>query len=100
MDRVKEMFHDLSPLARLDEMHPTLAKFSIPAGGDMDDGSSSGLASGGLSLSKAFEAIESKKHELQVKRFRVILWYSCYRITNVVLSKYFSFRDAADSDLR
>lgn len=31
MAQVGEMITSLSPLARLDEMHPTLVKFSVPA---------------------------------------------------------------------
>ncbi len=84
------MVRGLSPLARLDEMHPTLAKFSVPAGGrlgegrggssggegDDDDGGGGGggggggttSATGGLSLSKAFETIEARKAELEVRR--------------------------------
>lgn len=69
------MVHSLSPLVRLDEMHPTLAKFSIPKGGERGsgDGGAAGAGEGragsspsGLSLSKAFEVIEANKDELEV----------------------------------
>lgn len=73
------MIRGLSPLARLDEMHPTLAKFSIPAGGELREQRVSNRGGGGisndgdgpmstdgLSLSKAFETIEARKAELQV----------------------------------
>lgn len=74
MPQVTEMVRDLSPLARLDEMHPTLAKFSISAGGERQDlstgngdGGRVGLSkAAGLSLSRAFETIEARKDELQV----------------------------------
>lgn len=67
------MIRGLSPLARLDEMHPTLAKFSIPAWGELSGkrarsrgGGDGALSTGGLSLSKAFETIEARKAELEV----------------------------------
>lgn len=84
MPQVKEMIRGLSPLARLDEMHPTLAKFSVPAGRELNEGhagssESRGGGSGGgggggavstagLSLSRAFETIEARKAELQARR--------------------------------
>lgn len=82
MPQVTEMIRGLSPLARLDELHPTLAKFSIPAGGELSErhassrggGGGNGrvvegpTSTGGLSLSKAFETIEARKAELQVWR--------------------------------
>lgn len=78
MSKVTEMVGALSPLARLDEMHPSLAKFSVPAAGELCDrpparasaggeGVAGEVATGGLSLSKAFETIESRKTELQVR---------------------------------
>lgn len=71
------MVHGLSPLVRLDEMHPNLAKFSIPKGGERGGGGGGGGATeaedgragsspSGLSLSKAFEVIEASKEELEV----------------------------------
>ncbi|CAB1110288.1 unnamed protein product [Ectocarpus sp. CCAP 1310/34] len=77
MPKVTEMVGTLSPLARLDEMHPSLAKFSVPAAGELGDrppartGAGEGVTGevammGGLSLSKAFETIESRKTELRV----------------------------------
>lgn len=97
-------------MARLDEMHPTLAKFSIPAGGEQSEGharSRRGRGDGrvvdgatstaGLSLSKAFETIEARKTELQVgwggyigmKRYTyvfVLVWQSrsLYRLYTAV----------------
>lgn len=87
MPQVTDMVRTLSPLARLDEMHPTLAKFSIPAGrqieGDVHVGTTASLhdagvsgdgktrrrvaSGGGLSLAAAFESIEARKKELQVR---------------------------------
>lgn len=64
------MVRTLSPLARLDEMHPTLAKFSIPSGRQIAGDSHVGMTSfdgGGLSLAAAFESIEDRKAELQVR---------------------------------
>lgn len=79
MPKVTEMVGALSPLARLDEMHPSLAKFSVPAAGELGDrppartgageGVTGEVAMGGLSLSKAFETIESRKTELQVRTY-------------------------------
>lgn len=87
MPQVSAMIRGLSPLARLEEMHPTLAKFSIPEGGEMTTDSLDAGRSGsggrlggdesderrqsweglnGLSLSKAFETIEARKAELEV----------------------------------
>lgn len=77
MPQVSDMIRGLSPLARLEEMHPTLAKFSIPAGREMTTDSDNGGLGGdekrqsweglsGLSLSKAFETIEARKAELEV----------------------------------
>lgn len=69
------MVRGLSPLVRLDEMHPTLAKFSIPKGGERGGGGGgaaeaedgrAGSSPSGLSLSKAFEVIEASKDELEV----------------------------------
>lgn len=86
MPQVKEMIGGLSPLARLDEMHPTLAKFSIPAGREPSErhpgGSESGgggggggtASTGGLSLSRAFETIEARKAELQAGPCCGMLW--------------------------
>lgn len=87
MSQVKEMIQGLSPLARLDEMHPTLAKFSIPAGRELSErrpgssesgggggatigggGGAHSTGGGGLSLSRAFETIEARKAELQARR--------------------------------
>lgn len=80
MPEVKEMIRGLSPLAKLDEMHPTLAKFSIPAGRELSErhagssegggggGGSGAVSTGGLSLSRAFETIEARKAELQARR--------------------------------
>lgn len=78
MTQVTEMIRGLSPLARLEEMHPTLVKFSIPAGGERaglkspvaSTGGwlgSEALSPAGLSLSSAFEMIEARKDELQVR---------------------------------
>eukprot|EP00903_Cladosiphon_okamuranus_P005738 g5694.t1 len=74
MPQVKEMIQELSPTARLDEMHPTLAKFSVPAGrelreggvGSGDGGTGGAVPTEGLSLSRAFETIEARKTELQI----------------------------------
>ena len=80
MPQVSDMIRGLSPLARLEEMHPTLAKFSIPAGREVagsdggqsdagfgrDEGRESAEGLRGLSLSKAFETIEARKAELEV----------------------------------
>eukprot|EP00752_Nemacystus_decipiens_P003898 g3578.t3 len=85
MPQVKEMIQGLSPLARLDEMHPTLAKFSVPAGRELSQrrpgssesgaggargggngGGGGAVPTGGLSLSRAFETIEARKAELQI----------------------------------
>lgn len=62
MAQVVNMIDRLSPLARLEERHPTLVKFSIPARTSHDTKSSSTE----LSLSAAFETIEARKEELQV----------------------------------
>ena len=83
MPRVVDMIGRLSPLARLEEMHPTLAKFSIPAGGGDREGFSESYGTAGgegngdredarssqveLSLSAAFETIEARKEELEVR---------------------------------
>ena len=74
------MITGLSPLARLDEMHPTLAKFSVPAlreqrqldgvrGEDHGTWSRQGAdgVTGGLSLAAAFKIIEERKEELEVR---------------------------------
>lgn len=82
MPKVKEMIQGLSPIARLDEMHPTLAKFSVPAGRELSErhagssasvreggrGGGGDVPTGGLSLSRAFETIEARKAELQARR--------------------------------
>lgn len=79
MPQVRDMIFSLSPLARLDEMHPTLAKFNIPAkgqergglavagGGASKSADVAGLSTAGLSLSKAFETIEARKDKLNVR---------------------------------
>lgn len=68
MPRVTDMVRSLSPLVRLDEMHSTLAKFSIPQGGQQAGVGAAELSSSpsGLTLSKAFEVIEARKEELEV----------------------------------
>lgn len=88
MPQVTELVRSLSPLARLDEMHPTLAKYSIPSGGEINGGSHEGCGMrmrgvagdekeagtapaggrGGLSLAAAFESIERRKEGLQVNQ--------------------------------
>lgn len=72
--RVTELIRGLSPLARVEELHPTLAKFSVPAGRQIGGAGSSsrssssggGASLAGLSLAEAFEGIEANKEKLQV----------------------------------
>lgn len=60
MVQVVDMIGRLSPLARLEERHPTLVKFSIPARYTNPSSTEE------LSLAAAFETIESRKEELHV----------------------------------
>lgn len=61
MVQVVDMIGRLSPLARIEERHPTLVKFSIPACRHTKPSSTEEL-----SLAAAFETIESRKEELHV----------------------------------
>lgn len=76
MPAVTALIRKLSPLARVEEMHPMLGKFSIPAGGAIYSGDEQGVGRGGkgsseapasLSLAAAFESIEAVKEELEVR---------------------------------
>lgn len=75
MPAVTALIRKLSPLARVEEMHPMLGKFSIPAGGAIFSGDEEGSAEGqgstearaSLSLAAAFESIEAVKEELEVR---------------------------------
>lgn len=100
------MIRSLSPSARLDEMHPTLAKFSIPAGGELSERRARSIggrggdgrvvdgatSTGGLSLSKAFETIEARKAELQVGCGYELRFFFVWRSRSLHSSMISAFR--------